>query len=59
MTSKSNDRGAAGDPSFVYRDLRRRNERHADVARLLEARRLRHIERVIQVIRDRRFGRGG
>lgn len=38
----------------VFRDLRRRNEYSAKVARMLEARRERLIERIIQANRKRR-----
>jgi hypothetical protein len=39
----------------LFHDLRRRNERRADVARMLEAKRQQRIERVMQVARQRRF----
>lgn len=58
MTGSSNDQssGSPRDRRNVYRDLRVRNERRMAVARILDARRMRQIERVIQTSRHPRFG---
>ena len=42
-----------------FRDLRAHNERRANLARFLDARRRKQIERVIQVGRQRRFRQQG
>jgi hypothetical protein len=55
MSEKSNDRELRPeDRHNVYSDLRERNARRMEVARILEARRLRQIERVIQASRNSR-----
>jgi hypothetical protein len=56
MTDNKTDPGSE-DRRTVFSDLRRRNERRMDVARMLEARRRRQIERVMQTARSAR-GRG-
>jgi hypothetical protein len=43
----------------LYRDLRARNERRANLARLLDAKRRQRVERVLQVARQRGFRRNG
>jgi hypothetical protein len=57
MNADSNDPepGSSGHRRDVYDDLRRHNERRMDLARVLEARRIRQIERVMQTARDSRF----
>jgi hypothetical protein len=58
MSTESSDSGfRSGKDRNIYRDLRARNQRRLDAARVLEARRLRQIERVVQTVRERRFGR--
>jgi hypothetical protein len=59
MSTESSDSGRSGDTRNIYRDLRQRNERRLNVARILEARRLRQVERVLQAARERRFRRPG
>jgi hypothetical protein len=56
MTAQSNgpEPPSPGHRHDVYSDLRRHNERRMDVARLLESRRIRQIERVMQTARDSR-----
>lgn len=49
---------SAGRPRInIYQDLRARNQRRADVARLRENRA--RIERALQAARERRFGKRG
>jgi hypothetical protein len=57
MNAQSNDPepGSSGPRRDAYSDLRRHNERRMDLARVLEARRIRQIERVMQTARDSRF----
>jgi len=43
----------------LFRDLRGRNERRSNVARMLETQRRARIERVIQAARQRRFRKTG
>ena len=58
MSTHSNDPAFRRDDGRnIYQDLRRRNERRMNVARILEARRVRQIERVVQAARERRFRR--
>ncbi len=56
MTAQSNSPGpgSPGHQRDVYSDLRRHNQRRMDVARILQARRNRQIERVMQTARDSR-----
>jgi hypothetical protein len=56
-TESSNSGSRPREDRNIYRDLRERNERRLDAARILEARRLRQIERVVQTVRERRFWR--
>lgn len=58
-TERSNSGSRSADTPNIYRDLRERNERRLNVARILEARRLSQIERVVQTTRERRFRRAG
>ncbi|HYB25094.1 MAG TPA: hypothetical protein VEF89_00615 [Solirubrobacteraceae bacterium] len=58
-TERSNSGSRPGDTPNIYRDLRERNERRLNVARILEARRLSQIERVVQTTREPRFRRAG
>jgi hypothetical protein len=54
-----NRRSAKSPRPQIYRDLRERNERRAQmVAQVLESRRGRRIERAMQVARERRFTPG-
>lgn len=53
MTDNPTDPGSE-DRRTIFSDLRRRNERRMDVARILEARRRRQIERVMQTARNTR-----
>jgi hypothetical protein len=53
MTAHTTDRQTE-DRRTIFSDLRRRNERRMDVARMLEARRRRQIERVMQAARNAR-----
>jgi hypothetical protein len=58
MSAEHNDT-SGGSPRArpnVYRDLRVRNERRMAVARILEARRVQQVERVIRTSRQPRFG---
>jgi hypothetical protein len=58
MAAQQEDHGsgtAAVERWRLFHDLRRRNERRADVAAMLEAKRRQRIERVMQVARQRRF----
>jgi hypothetical protein len=53
MSGKSNDRELRpADRHNIYSDLRERNARRMETARILEARRVRQIERVIQAARN-------
>jgi hypothetical protein len=56
MTARSNDPrpGFSRSRQNIFTDLRQHNERRVDVAQLLEARRLRQIERVMQTARNAR-----
>jgi hypothetical protein len=51
--------GAAADQSKVYRDLRRRSQRRAHLARMLETKRRERTERAMRTVRQRRFNQGG
>jgi hypothetical protein len=44
---------------FPFVDLRTRNERRANVARLLDTERRKRVERVMQAARQRRFRQRG
>jgi hypothetical protein len=59
VMNAQNQRGAALEQQRLFGDLRRRNERRADLARLLEAQRRQQIERVMRVARQRTFRRDG
>jgi hypothetical protein len=58
-TSGAPDEGAQEDRSKVYGDLRRRNERRADLARTLDAKRRQRIARDMEALRQRRFHTSG
>jgi hypothetical protein len=62
MEKQKNATGTDAAPveqSKLYRDLRARNERRANLARLLDAKRRQRVERVLQVARQRGFRRNG
>lgn len=62
MDNQLKDRGTgAADVAEqrLYRDLRLRNERRAELARLRNAQRHRRIEQALQATRQRRFDQRG
>jgi hypothetical protein len=62
MDKQKNTTGRDAAPveqSKLYRDLRARNERRANLARLLDAKSRQRVERVLQVARQRGFRRNG
>lgn len=57
MNQYSDHPESAATGERLFSDLRRHNERAADVARRLAARRREQVERVIEVAREHRFAR--
>jgi hypothetical protein len=57
MSDERNDLNSrpGGDRRNVYRDLRRRNERRLETAQVLEDRRRRQIERILEATREAKF----